>query len=306
MVATIRYVKSSEVDFDKWDQCVENAGNGSIYACSFYLNHMCSHWDALILDDYKALMPLPWRKKIGISYLYQPFLTAQLGLIGDDIDAALLEKFLMSIPATFKYWDITLNKNNVFNLISFPLFLRSNFTLSLNKPYTELYAQYKQTTKRNVKKSVNHVSSIIKDVDIEDIITLNKKSALEKKGITKEDDYQKFRKLFHFLKVQKKAVSYGALSKSNTLLASAVFFLFKNKAYYILVGNSTESKATSASHRIIDVFIQEHAGENMVLDFEGSDIKSLAFFYRSFGAQEEKYAALRYNKLPRLIRWLKP
>jgi hypothetical protein len=40
-------------------------------------------------------------------------------------------------------------------------------------------------------------------------------------------------------------------------------------------------------------------------DFEGSDIPSLAFFYSSFGAVEEKYSAVKLNKLPALVKWLK-
>jgi hypothetical protein len=43
----------------------------------------------------------------------------------------------------------------------------------------------------------------------------------------------------------------------------------------------------------------------MLLDFEGSDISSLAFFYSSFGATEEKYSAVKLNKLPALVKWFK-
>ncbi len=49
---------------------------------------------------------------------------------------------------------------------------------------------------------------------------------------------------------------------------------------------------------MIDHFIKEHAGENLILDFEGSDIKNLAWFYSSFGATEEKYAGIKMNRLP--------
>ena len=32
-------------------------------------------WDALVLDDYAAVMPLTWRRKYGTRYLYQPAFT---------------------------------------------------------------------------------------------------------------------------------------------------------------------------------------------------------------------------------------
>ncbi len=60
-----------------------------------------------------------------------------------------------------------------------------------------------------------------------------------------------------------------------------------------------------ASHALIDAFIKDHAGSNLLLDFEGSDIRNLAFFYSSFGATDEKYPAVRVNNLPWYCKWMK-
>jgi hypothetical protein len=56
---------------------------------------------------------------------------------------------------------------------------------------------------------------------------------------------------------------------------------------------------------MIDHFIQDHAGKKLLLDFEGSDIKNLAWFYRSFGAKEEKYPGIKLNKLPSIVKLFK-
>ncbi|MGZ8510263.1 MAG: hypothetical protein ACXWWA_07800, partial [Chitinophagaceae bacterium] len=102
----IRFVPYKEIDLTKWDNCISTASNGLIYGYSYYLDHMAKQWDALVLDDYEAVMPLTWNRKYGIAYLYQPFLTAQLGVFGQDISAELLASFLQAIPAKFLYWDI--------------------------------------------------------------------------------------------------------------------------------------------------------------------------------------------------------
>jgi hypothetical protein len=101
------------------------------------------------------------------------------------------------------------------------------------------------------------------------------------------------------------ATTYGIFSAKKELLASAIFFYSHNRAYYILVGNHPNGKTIGASHFLIDTFIKDHAGKKMLLDFEGSDIRNLAFFYSSFGAMEEKFAAIRLNKLPFYLKWLK-
>jgi hypothetical protein len=95
------------------------------------------------------------------------------------------------------------------------------------------------------------------------------------------------------------------VNKSNQLLASSVFFFDQKKAYYILAGNHPDGKSVGASHALIDAFIKDHAGQNLTLDFEGSDISSLAFFYSGFGAKEELYPALKINRLPFYLRWMK-
>ena len=72
-----------------------------------------------------------------------------------------------------------------------------------------------------------------------------------------------------------------------------------------MVGNHPDGKVIGASHALIDAFIKDHAGQDLILDFEGSDIPNLAFFYNGFGATEEIYPALKINKLPWYVRWLK-
>ena len=72
-----------------------------------------------------------------------------------------------------------------------------------------------------------------------------------------------------------------------------------------MVGNHPDGKTIGASHALIDAFIKDHAGQDLILDFEGSDIRNLAFFYESFGATIEIYPALKINKLPWYARLLK-
>ena len=136
--SNITYLKNSEIDKTKWDECLQSAKNGLIYGHSFYLDRMADNWDALILDDYKAVMPLTWRRKIGVRYLYQPFLTAQLGVFGKNINTDILNQFLDAIPPSFKYWDIYLNPANNYNIPGYELYQRSNYTLDLSKPYDVL------------------------------------------------------------------------------------------------------------------------------------------------------------------------
>jgi len=299
----ISYLTYQQINKPKWDACIQNADNGLIYAYSFYLDAMAKHWDALVLGDYEAVMPLTWNKKYSIHYLYQPAFTACLGVFGKSIIAETIDAFLKAIPAKFKYWDIYFNPGNLFNLSDFNLYERMNYVLYLDADYGSLYKAYRDNIKRNIKKSELYGLNIDKNIGITAVIKLAKEQAGT--CTAADDDFIRFEKLFHFLYKDAKATTYAVYTKEKLLMASAVFFFSHGRAYYIMVGNHPNGKTLGASHALINAFIKDHAGQNLLLDFEGSDIPSLAFFYSSFGAREEKYGAIKLNRLPGVVKWLK-
>lgn len=314
----IQYIQHAAIDLKKWDACLDRATNGLVYGYSFYLDHMAKQWDGLVLskglskgvpadsvdNDYEAVMPLTWNKKYGISYLYQPFLTAQLGIFGKNVSAELAEAFLKAVPSQFRYWDIYLNFQNVFPLHKFHLYQRTNFVLDLSKPYETIYSNYRENIQRNIRRAQQSGCKTIKDFEAEKVIGL---AVAQMRTYTKEssDNTERFRKVYNHLHSQGKAITYGIVSAMDELIASCVFLFSHNRAYYILVGNHPNGRTIGASHALIDAFIKDHAGKNMLLDFEGSDIRNLAFFYSSFGAVEEKFAGIKLNRLPFFLKWLK-
>ena len=297
----ISYLPQANIDKQKWDQCIDTAANGLIYAYSFYLDAMSKNWDALILDDYQMVMPLTWNKKYTIHYLYQPFFCAQLGIFGNNISSEIVKFFLENIPVKFKYWDFYLNKNNLFYLPSFPMYERSNHVLLLENTYENILANFAQSHIRNIKRAIKQGNIVKKNIPIADVISLAKEQTKKFSPIT-EKDYNNFSKIYEILKKKKMAATYGVYGENKQLTTSCAYVFSHNRAYYILVGNHPDGRTSGASHLMIDHFIKEHAGENLMLDFEGSNISSLAFFYKSFGASLEKYPGIKMNRLPAIVK----
>src|SRR5690349_11427870 len=103
MSSSIRYLTRKEIDVAKWDECIDTASNGLIYAKSNYLDVMCTNWGGLVQNDYERVMPIPWRKKWGFSYIYPPYFIAALGVFGNRVAPEVIQLFLGHIPKTFKY-----------------------------------------------------------------------------------------------------------------------------------------------------------------------------------------------------------
>jgi hypothetical protein len=302
----IQYLPHSKIDKTKWDKCINEAANGLIYGYSFYLDYMARHWDGLVLKNYEAVMPLTWNKKFGVYYLYQPSFTANLGIFSNNVSDEVIKEFILRIHKKFRLIEISLNADNFSNsdLISQFMVPRTNYVLSLNKNYNDLYQDYRENHKRNIQKAFQQGCSVKKNITVEEVIELNRNQLKDKVSLT-NDDYNRFKKLYTFLANQNKATAYGIVNSQNQLLSSSVFFFSHQRAYYIIAGNHPESRDIGASHALIDFFIKDHANQNLFLDFEGSDIESLALFYSGFGATKEIYPAIRWNRLQWYLKWLK-
>ena len=110
----IQYVKRKYLDEDKYNFCIENSIQSKVYAFSLYLDIVADNWDVLVLNDYKAVMPIPWNKKFLLKYSLQPFFCQQLGVYSKEIlelskknlinsaahitGGGLIENLLRSVP----------------------------------------------------------------------------------------------------------------------------------------------------------------------------------------------------------------
>lgn len=300
----IKYLQQKEIDKEKWDACIHNAPNGLVYAYSFYLDHMSKNWDGLVMNDYEAVMPLTWNKKYSFNYLYQPPFTASLGVFGNAVSEQLVKKFLEAIPSKFRLIEISLNHQNNFPSVISGYYPRVNYVLALNQSYEEILKGYRDNHKRNSAKAMQSGCKVSHEISVDEIIRINQDQLKYTDGI-KMKGYPDFKKLYGFLKSKGQAKTYAITDVTNKVLASAVFFFSHHRAYYILVGNHPDGKPLGASHALIDAFIKEHAGQQLLLDFEGSDIRNLAFFYSGFGAKEEIYPGIRINDLPWFVRLFK-
>lgn len=299
----IRFLAHNQIDKKQWDRCVEESANGLIYAYSFYLDQMSPGWNAIVSGNYESIMPLTWRRKWGITYLYQPFLAAQLGIFGKEITASKVKLFINSIPKNVKYVDIYLNEGNEI-VSSDTIYHRANFLLDLGKSYEHLRTHYSENILRNIRKAeqVNYVAK--RGIPETEIIELAL-SQMKKRDRHTENNFHSFKKLYSELRSRGMAETYGIYSREGELMSSCIFFRSHRRAYYILVGNNPAGRTTGSSHFLIDAFIKDNAGSDFILDFEGSDIESLARFYSGFGAKKVMYPGVRINRLPWLARVVK-
>lgn len=342
----IHYLRRQEIDLLKWDACIEAAPNGLIYGRSFYLDAMTAgQWDALVLEDYRAVMPLPWNEKFGFYYLYQPFCTPCLGIFGDDFHNLPVAGFLQAIPKKFKYWDIDLNDANFFSpgpampaspdspisphsktanqphadkshtassgppISSLPglkITSRLNHFLRLDKTGEGLEQDYNRLAKRMCKRAVSENFDLIRNIGPRDVIDLYRMEYGAKHPHIKAESYGRLMNCADTAFNKGHAQTYLALWPDDGGTAAFYLVLSDNRFVYSTLGGSTpKGKEASAFYLLTDAAIKDHAGTDRVFRFEGSDIPGIASFDASFGSVPVHYPHLLMNNLPFPLNLLK-
>ncbi len=297
----IHYLRHDKIDRNKWDLCIDHATNSNIYAYSWYLDCVCEHWDALVEEDYESVMPLPYRRKMRITYVFPPSMTQQLGVFSaHTISQTKLQEFIEAIPDKFKFCRINLNHGNTADAKLNNLTSHTNLELELDMPYQNLFELYSENTQRNIKKAAKFKLSINKKGNISHLIHLFSQNKAKTLDSLPEDFYPILRKVYKMLNGKNRAQLWEVY-RGNELCAGVFFGFAQQKAYLLFSAANEKAKESSAMHFLIDSFIHEHESSNLTLDFEGSDSLSLARFYRSFGALEKNYDQILINKLPFIV-----
>lgn len=302
----IRFVKNREIDYQRWDQCIQNSSFGIVYAKSWYLDRICHKWDALIWGDYLYVMPLVNNSKMGIHYVYQPFFTQQLGIFSTfPPEPEIVNQFLQAIPKRFRLTDIKLNIGNRPTINSFEIKDNITFHLNLQVGLKSLHDGYSSNTRRNIKKAIQHKIHVSPVYDIVQFMDFTRENLKSKSPEIKSKHYSALQKLISFALYNQLGEIYGAWDSANNL-AAAAFFVYGNRQSVYLAASSNENGIEqSAMFLLINSFIQNNAGKNMILDFEGSNIPGIARFYAGFGALPETYYSVHRNRLPWLLRAFK-
>jgi hypothetical protein len=290
----IKYLKHKAIDKNRWDACINTAPNGLVYGLSWYLDVVCPGWDALVADDYSAVMPLPWKQKLGIKYIYHPLFAQQLGVFGSSDYTQTPATFLKNVPKSFMRTEFSLNHQ--IRVASSLASVRKNFLLNLNYPYKTLTKGFNENTKRNIGKSRKSDIKLVGQVSQRAFMELKRSNPVND---LKEAEYQTMGNLIAVLIDKKLGQLIGCSDAKGNLIAAALFVKFKNRLIYMFSASANEGKNSRAMFLILDEVVKNNAGTNTLLDFEGSMIDGVARFFSGFGAQAEHYTRIKYLNLRR-------
>lgn len=300
----ITYLPNHQIDYAKWDACISNAPNSLIYGYAYYLTHMAKNWDGLILNDYEAVMPLIWNKKMGIRYCYQPPFMQQAGWFGN-LSSILAKQLLEKITAFTKYGDWMFNYGNLELVDWKDSNILTNYILKLDSDYLNLQENYKTDLLNNLKTAAKSNLQYTSSKDIDVAIQNYRAHYGNRMPHVKEDHYKNFSNLCHQLESTGLCIIREVKDEKGNLVSSALLLKDSNRIYNMVNTNTEKGRRLSANHYLYDCIIKEFAGSKFIFDFEGSDLPGVKSFYENFGPVNQPYFYWHYNNLPFPLKLLK-
>lgn len=295
----IKYLQNSEIDYQRWDSAIFNACNGNPYAFSWYLDVVCENWDALIVDDYQTVFPLPFKKRWGLRVLYQPFFTQQLGIFSQHpLSNENQTQLLQAISKKFKIGRLQLNSQNVVNQQLFSCYQNVNHELNLQFDYSVLYSNYSENAKRNLKKAHKAGLKINVGQSFENAVSMFLK--YKSPALPKMPDcfFQYFSRLFSELQLRNAVEIYDACTTDGNICASVILMKVHNRLVYLFSGCTPTAYENGAQFFLVDFIIQKYAEQPFIFDFEGSNNPNLARFYKGFGSERTTYPVVLFENFP--------
>jgi hypothetical protein len=313
----LQVLQNNQIDRARWDACIAHSNEGVVYALSWYLDLVSPGWEGIIDEQqgkYSTVVPLPKGKKFGVSFLRQPLFCQQLGAFSILKEVAPADLASIAELLCRRFTHIREYSFNTANpaLPPFPqanLRVHDHYThyLSLDASYQNLYRHYSRDRKLNLKRAQKANLEIFESNDIRPLIAIFREDAAQKiYGGVAEAAYELLLSLYSELRRRGLATLLYTRNAAGEVNAGCLFVSYRNRITYLFNAATRKGRDLNGRSLMIDKIIREHAGQNVVLDFESpAGVEAITYFYQGFGAQPVRFQTIHYNNLPFLIRLAK-
>lgn len=300
----IRHLEHTDIDKVLWDERLRRSPDRLWYLQAWVLDRCCPEWEALVDDD-GWFMPLLWRRKFGVDYLYQPYAVQFQGVFGPHRDAVVYAAFLAAVPDRFKYWDIHVGIGmDVRSSTDLKVAPKRTQELPLDEDIDTLRSGYSKGHRRNLRPMEDVMVEVVDDIGIEEFIAVFLSTTGRRYRNIPAGGLELLRRLLQGAKERGELAMRG-IRDNKELIAAACFIVWEGRAILLKSANTAVGQERKAMFRIIDHFIAGHAGSHLLLDFAGSNSPSTIRFNEGFGARSKVYLHLVRNRLPAPFKWFK-
>lgn len=286
-----RYYPNARIDRSRWDAVIAADPHRLPYGFSWWLDIVTDNkWDAIIVDDYRVVFPLPFIKRFGPLRLVQRAIFTQQGGPYGQVEAGDLAAILSVVPRLLFFLDYPLMHGILPAALpaNYQYYERVNLLFSLDEDYPALRQRLHKVQRRRLRK---YPAPQLQATDRDQVLQTYRQFSGIRAGL-QEIHYQKMHRLIDACIARDMALLYR-LDDENGLLAAGFFPVYKGRIINLFAGSTEAGYAHSGMLRLLAGIFARHQGAGMLFDFEGSDLPGVQYFFRQFGPVDAPYLAIR-------------
>ncbi|MBN4071159.1 GNAT family N-acetyltransferase [Crocinitomix catalasitica] len=289
----MKLLKREDIDTELWDQRISESKIENVFCYSWYLDSVAENWMAIVTNDYRTILPLSFTTKFGIKQMYQAPFTREYDIFGNQFDWLEVIELLKD---KFKAMHFRNRHPNVFENEK----MRVNQELSLKGDFE---AGFNSNARRLIKKSkVRFQIEPFPKPDI--LIQIFKETKAPQIGSISPGDLSNLRSVM--LKSLELNMAELFIAKENEQIVAGSFFLKdKNRITYLNSAATDEAKKAGVMYCLLNFSFHHYKESFDTFDFGGSDVETVARFYKKFGAVDRTYYDYKIDNLPIWFKTLK-
>ncbi|MDH6253599.1 hypothetical protein M2347_003326 [Chryseobacterium sp. H1D6B] len=277
----IRRLQYHEIDFNKYTECLEGSEQKNWYAKKEVLDQLSGNWELVVYGDYEAVMPVPFKVKLGIKMVIIPLFCQQLGVFSKKDDLHINNQFLKFLK---RKYIIFLYSFNQYNVLPDQVEKKKNYIIPISI-YDQLRKKYFKGRKSTVKWSQHlFYREMLFDSECISFIQNNFK------GLYKESDVIKLNNYLDFLN-DKSSLKLCGVFLEDKLINLAVLISDTDQLSLLALINDEDFKNENGPSFLIDKILKNYIHEKS-LNFMGSNIRGIEVFFKSFGAELFEYRSI--------------
>ena len=304
---------------DEWDRFVDESPQGCIFCRSWWLEAVCPNgFEILTLrraGRIVAGIPLPMRRKRGYTAIEMPELTQTLGVLLEpptsekyntelSNEVNLMEGLIQALP-TFDYFSMSFHYNVTnwlpFYWAGFKQTTRYTYVLEDLSNLQDVHEGLSTLRRRDLKKAAQYGISVVESDDIDVFLELNTKT-FARQGMRLPYSRESVRRIDKVC-ASRCARKIFLAKDPEERIHSALFVVYDGKSMYNLMqGSDPELRDSGANSLAMWYSIECAQGVTEKYDFEGSMLRNVELFFRSFGATQAPYFRITKDRRPLPLR----
>lgn len=269
----MKFLDSSQIDKEKWDCLIASSTKNNVFCYSWYLDATCKKWGAIIDSNYDFVLPFPYKNRYLYKKIFQHPYSRNLEFFGTN------EKLKEAITMLEDFAKFSFNFNHHLNLKAICKVYQS---IELKNTI-----EYKKNAHRIIDKNQNLYYFKITN-NSESVLNLYFANSFGKIKQQKKNKTFITQLIKNALKNQK-GETIEVYDAQNILCAAAFFFKDKQTVCYLIGDCNFENKKKGVMFSLMDFAIKNYQIDFEIFDFGGSNVPSVATFYKKMGGIDREY-----------------